>query len=326
MYLYPDYMQKYLTPVQGIFLRKLLLADADEVRNLIFSVLEEYNLHPEPGTTDADLYEVTRFYPDGRFWVMVDESDNIKGSAALYKIDSNTVELRKMYFHPSLRNQGLGRWLMSFVLHEAVKAGYKTVCLETATVLREARKLYTGFGFVEQPGDCHSARCDLKMSLDIATQNTEVIKHFPEVRWTDSGDEDFRELVCRLDQELAVRDGDEHAFYHQYNKIDQIKNALVLLVDGRPVACGAFKPYDDTTAEVKRMYVLPEHRQKGYAARVLCLLELWAARLGYGRCILETGKRQPEAIALYRKNNYQLIKNFGQYDGIDNSVCFEKIL
>jgi len=78
--------------------------------------------------------------------------------------------------------------------------------------------------------------------------------------------------------------------------------------------------------EVKRMYVLPQHRGKGLATRILTGLESWAKELSYQKCILETGKRQPEAIALYTKNGYIVIPNYGQYKGIENSVCFEKVL
>ncbi|MGE5795510.1 MAG: GNAT family N-acetyltransferase, partial [Ignavibacteria bacterium] len=76
--------------------------------------------------------------------------------------------------------------------------------------------------------------------------------------------------------------------------------------------------------EVKRMYTIPEYRGKGIATRVLIELERWALELSYSKCILETGKKQPEAIALYKKNGYKLISNFGQYEGAENSVCFEK--
>ena len=78
--------------------------------------------------------------------------------------------------------------------------------------------------------------------------------------------------------------------------------------------------------EVKRMYTLPEFRGQGYAAKILLELENWAKELGYKSCVLETGKRQPEAIQLYKKNGYRIIPNYGQYKGIKNSICFEKIL
>jgi len=72
------------------------------------------------------------------------------------------------------------------------------------------------------------------------------------------------------------------------------------------------------------MFTLPECRGKGIATKLLNELEKWTIELGYEKCILETGKRQPEAIALYKKNGYKSIPNYGQYTGMDNSVCFEK--
>jgi GNAT superfamily N-acetyltransferase len=74
------------------------------------------------------------------------------------------------------------------------------------------------------------------------------------------------------------------------------------------------------------MYTLPEVRGKGLATLVLNELELWAKELKYAKCVLETGKKQPEAIRLYEKNGYIIIPNYGQYAGIKNSLCFEKEL
>lgn len=141
---------------------------------------------------------------------------------------------------------------------------------------------------------------------------------------TDSGNDDFIALVRKLDADLAERDGSDHSFYSQFNKIDKIRYAIVLYQDEAPIACGAIKEFEPGAMEVKRMYTLPDHRGKGIAAKVLASLEEWAAELGYEKCVLETGKRQPEAISLYQKCGYGIISNYGQYAGIENSVCFEK--
>jgi GNAT superfamily N-acetyltransferase len=147
-----------------------------------------------------------------------------------------------------------------------------------------------------------------------------------ETRRTDSDDPDFKALVKLLDADLAVRDGDDHSFYSQFNKIDKIRHAVVCYENGTPIGCGAIKAFDAAAMEVKRMYVSQEGRNKGIATRVLGELEEWAKELGYIRCVLETGKRQPEAIALYEKNGYARTPNYGQYVGIENSVCFAKDL
>lgn len=143
---------------------------------------------------------------------------------------------------------------------------------------------------------------------------------------TDSNHPDFISLVQYLDADLAERDGKDNLFYSQFNKIDTIRHAVVAYEDGKPMGCGAIKEYSPGSMEVKRMYTLPDSRGKGVASLVLKELERWAAELAYQKCILETGKRQPEAIGLYRKSGYKVIPNYGQYAGIENSVCFEKEL
>ncbi|WP_196935954.1 GNAT family N-acetyltransferase [Sphingobacterium hungaricum] len=141
---------------------------------------------------------------------------------------------------------------------------------------------------------------------------------------TDSSDRDFRSLVKELDSDLKIRDGDEHDFYHQFNKIDALKQVLVAYENETAVGCGAIKEFSKDAMEVKRMYVLPYQRGKGIASKILAGLENWASELGYASCVLETGKKQPEAIALYKKSGYRIIPNYGQYIGIENSICFEK--
>ncbi len=143
---------------------------------------------------------------------------------------------------------------------------------------------------------------------------------------TDSDNEYFRSLVRELDADLKIRDGADHSFYSQYNKIDKIKYAIVAFDNQIAVGCGAIKEYSPDTMEVKRMYVPVSRRGQGIASAILKELESWAHELKFSRCLLETGKRQPEAIALYRKNGYTTIPNFGQYENVENSLCFEKIL
>lgn len=143
---------------------------------------------------------------------------------------------------------------------------------------------------------------------------------------TNSENPDFIHLVKHLDADLAIRDGVDHSFYNQFNKIDSIRHAVVAYENNKPISCGAIKEFTADAMEVKRMYTLPEGRGKGIATTVLIELERWATELSYKKCVLETGKKQPEAIALYEKNRYKPIPNYGQYAGVDNSVCFEKLL
>lgn len=143
---------------------------------------------------------------------------------------------------------------------------------------------------------------------------------------TDSDHPGFRSLVVLLDRELAIRDGDEHAFFAQFNKIQNIRHVVVAFLDDVPVGCGAFKEYEPGVMEVKRMFVQPDCRGRGVAGRILQGLEGWMEELGYRRWILETGEKQPEAIRLYEKSGYSRIPNYGQYVNVATSVCFEKRL
>ena len=143
---------------------------------------------------------------------------------------------------------------------------------------------------------------------------------------TDSNNQDFIELVKQLDADLAIRDGDDHAFYNQFNSITMIKYAIVAYENNNPVGCGAIKTFGNEAMEVKRMYVLPSHRGKGIAGIVLNELEQWAKELGYIKCVLETGINQPEALALYNKSGFERIPNYGQYADVPSSFCFEKVL
>jgi GNAT superfamily N-acetyltransferase len=110
---------------------------------------------------------------------------------------------------------------------------------------------------------------------------------------TSSDNTDFHKLVALLDKDLAIRDGDEHAFYAQFNKIDSIRHVIVCYIDDKAVGAGGFKQYVPGIAEIKRMFVLPKYRGKGIAFEILKQLENWAAESGFSECILETGNKQP---------------------------------
>jgi putative acetyltransferase len=143
---------------------------------------------------------------------------------------------------------------------------------------------------------------------------------------TNSKNLDFIKLVKLLDATLKISDGQDHAFYNQFNKIDALKNVVVAYKNKQPMGCGAFKIHPNNTVEIKRMYVATDARRLGIASKVLEELEQWAKELGITKCILETGKKQPEAIELYKKCGYNITANFGFYENVENSVCFEKFL
>jgi GNAT superfamily N-acetyltransferase len=142
----------------------------------------------------------------------------------------------------------------------------------------------------------------------------------------DSGNTDFRELVQLLDADLQIRDGAEHSFYAQFNKIDKIRHVVVAYERDDAIGCGAIKEYAEGVAEIKRMFVRADRRGRGIAKSILSELETWANELGFSECILETGFKQPEAIALYQKCGYETIPNYGQYSGVQNSICMKKVI
>jgi putative acetyltransferase len=143
---------------------------------------------------------------------------------------------------------------------------------------------------------------------------------------TNSDDSDFQSLVRLLDAHLAEKNGEEHSYYAQYNKLDKIQHVVVAFADEQPVGCGAIKQYSDEITEVKRMFVHPDFRGRKISKLILAELENWAGELGFKECILETGWRQVEAIGLYQKSGYEIIPNYDQYIGLENSVCMKKVV
>lgn len=143
---------------------------------------------------------------------------------------------------------------------------------------------------------------------------------------TNSSNADFIKLVKELDAYLAEVDGDDHAFYDQFNKIQSLKHVVVAYANDVASGCGAMKEITPGVMEIKRMYTSPTQRGKGIAKAILKKLEKQAKEIGMRKAVLETGIRQHEAIALYHRQGYSPIENYGQYAGVETSLCFEKIL
>ncbi|SEH48391.1 GNAT family N-acetyltransferase [Chryseobacterium culicis] len=143
---------------------------------------------------------------------------------------------------------------------------------------------------------------------------------------TDSTHKDFQNLVKSLDATLSEHNGDHDDFFAQYNKIDTIKNCVIVYIDAVPAACGAFKAFSEDTIEIKRMFTNPEFRKKGLGSAIIKELESWAAELNFKKAVLETSQDLKNAISVYEKSGFYRIPNYGQYVGIEQSVCYEKIL
>lgn len=143
---------------------------------------------------------------------------------------------------------------------------------------------------------------------------------------TSSTNKDFGKLVTQLNAYLKTVDGDDHDYYMQYNGVESLKNVILVYHNQKPIGCGAFKHNNNNTVEVKRMFTSLDYRRNGVAAKILLQLEVWAAELGYKKLILETGKRQVEAVNFYKKEAYKVIANFAPYEKMENSLCFEKVI
>lgn len=136
-------------------------------------------------------------------------------------------------------------------------------------------------------------------------------------------------LIAELNVELRSRYPEDGVSYFRLDP-DEVRPGrgafLVAYIDNAPVGCGAVRSIEEGAAEIKRMYVAPGFRQRGVARRVLEALEQEARNLGVTRLLLETGSRQPEAIALYEKAGYVVRGPFGEYDASPLNVFFEKHL
>jgi len=148
----------------------------------------------------------------------------------------------------------------------------------------------------------------------------------PELVLERAGPEDpeVRELIELLDGALRARYPDPTGVYAAKNRLAPDVRIVLLRADGKAVACGALRPFSEGTFEVKRMFVRDACRGKGYSRLVLDGLEKWARELGGRRLVLETGLGQTEALGLYRKSGFVRIDNYGEYAGMENSVCMEK--
>jgi GNAT superfamily N-acetyltransferase len=136
---------------------------------------------------------------------------------------------------------------------------------------------------------------------------------------------EFRRLIAELDEDLNSRYGELQKEYNGFNRVEKIDTVVLARKENKAVGCGCFKPFDDKTAEIKRVFLRKSFRGNGIAEILLKELESWASELGFTAAILETGKGQPEAIRFYTKQGYTVIPNFGQYSGNDNSICMKKL-
>jgi putative acetyltransferase len=143
--------------------------DCDSITNLVYGILREYELKPDPACTDSDIKDIESSYfaRGGTFFVLEAEDGTIIGAYGLYPVYEQTCELRKMYLHKAHRGKGLGKFLLEDALSKARQLGFEKVILETASVLKEAIALYKSYGFVEYNPQHMSSRCDQAYILEL---------------------------------------------------------------------------------------------------------------------------------------------------------------
>lgn len=144
---------------------------------------------------------------------------------------------------------------------------------------------------------------------------------------TNSDNPAYKMLEAELESELNER---EDSIQMQFDRYDTPKNYIDTVVvaydDDTPIGFGCFKPFDDSTAEIKRMYVQKDYRRKGVASIILLELELWAAQHDFIKMALHSSTKQPEAIHLYTKYGYKKIPSYGMYANISNSIGMQKLI
>lgn len=146
------------------------------------------------------------------------------------------------------------------------------------------------------------------------------------IKRTTTSDADFNLLVGRLDHELWVELEEDQSTYDQYNKVPDIPTAIIIYDKKTPIAIGCYKKHNESTVEIKRMYVDKAYRGKGISKLVLYELEQWAVENKFQYAILETSIYFNVAQNLYSQAGYIVIPNYDQYEGLEESVCMRKEL
>jgi len=150
-----------------------------------------------------------------------------------------------------------------------------------------------------------------------------------EIRREELSSPSAQQLILALNAELEARYPEEGANFFRLDPEEVVEGRgafLIAYIEGRPVGCGAVRRVEPTVAEIKRMYVDPSARNRRVGRRIVDALVGEARRLGATRLLLETGPRQPEAIALYQHAGFAEIPLYGEYIGSQFSVCMAKDL
>ena len=149
-------------------------ADTEKITSLVFDVLQDYGLKPDPENTDADLNDIEASYQErgGGFDVLTNDYGEIIGTVGVFPLENGRCELRKMYLHRDERGKGLGRLLVEHALRRSSELGFTLMILETASVLKEAISLYEKCGFRPYKSEHLSERCDQSYIKEIRAEQS----------------------------------------------------------------------------------------------------------------------------------------------------------
>ena len=160
---------------ENLKIRLATNADSENIKNLVYSVLQEYSLAPDPQATDRDLDDIEGNYLNNNgYFIVVEDNGRLIACMGLFRVNADTCELRKMYALPVARGKGLGKTLMDRAITQARELGYSRMILETASPLKEAITLYRKYGFTPFQPTHLSCRCDQAFELALNNRESEI--------------------------------------------------------------------------------------------------------------------------------------------------------
>ncbi len=146
--------------------------------------------------------------------------------------------------------------------------------------------------------------------------------------WTDGSHPDFIAFSACMEEyyNQMVGGAANRKNFIPYNALAEIHDVLIVYSQEKPIACAAFKAYNTTTMEIKRVWVSEAYRGQHIAKDMMTLLEARARQKGHDTAILQTRAACTAAVALYQSIGYRKIENYPPYDKMEAAVCYEKSL
>ena len=145
---------------------------------------------------------------------------------------------------------------------------------------------------------------------------------------TDGNDIDFQKFYLSTEEYysgIVGRVGNRKGFI-PYNISESVKTVIMAYIENNPVGCAGLKPYSDTDAEIKRVWIEPQYRRHHIAVEMMKMIEDTAKCMLFQRTVLQTRAAMTEALSLYKKLGYYRISNYPPYDKLDGAICYAKNL